>query len=257
MLGFVEALLSGAVVAVTSMLPLNPEGALVSSLVPGYSGFLVPAYLGVTFAVLFRFRERYSRLSFQALRGVYEPELKYLSFATLFTVMIGLPVFKLSCRVSTVEAGAANLLVGTLLSAAALVWPRLALLRGLNERLPEQPSILDAISSGVLQGLSFLGPLTRTGLVTLGLALPGHSAKKVLEWGFMISPAYFVLRLFFVGSWRPDGPAWVPFSAFLVAFAGALFMMFLLEKLAESYGERFLFFFGLVPIIIYALEVIM
>ncbi|GAB6135633.1 undecaprenyl-diphosphate phosphatase [Thermococcus prieurii] len=256
MVGLVEALLSGVLVAVASVLPLSPEGSL-ASLIPGYSAFLVPAYLGVTFAVFFRYRETYSRLSLQAMRGIYEAELKYLFFVAVFTVLLGFSVSKLACRVSQLEAGVINLIVGIFLLTVALSWPKLALLRGLDERLPEQPSILDSLSSGVLQGLSFLGPLSRTGLVTLGLVLPGHSARKAIQWGFMASPAYFVLRLFLTGTWRPDGPVWIPFSAFLAAFFVTLLGISLLERLAGSHDRKFLLAFGLIPIIVYTLEVIM
>jgi len=255
MAGLVEALLSGALVALTSVLPLNPEGAF-SSFVQGYGSFLVPSYLGVLFALLFRYRERYSNLFLKAMRGLYEAELKYLFFATVFTVLLGFSVSKLAPRVSTAGATAVNLLVGVLLVLSALLWPKLAPLRALDERLPEHPSILDAISSGVLQGLSFLGGLSRTGLVTLGLVLPGHSPRKAVEWGFMVSPAYFVLRLCLLGSWKPSGPPWIPFSAFLVSFIVTLLTISTWEALAEAHGKRFLLFFGLIPLIVYALEVV-
>jgi len=253
----IEALISGLIVALTSWLPLSPEGNTVSSLVGGYSSFLVPAYLGVTFAVLFRFRERFSTLLLKAMRGVYEAELKYLFFATLFTVLIGLPLSRFSCRVSAEVSTVVNALVGVAIVLLAVLNPTKNPLKELDRKLPEQPSILDSLSGGILQGFALLGPLTRTGTVTLGLLLPGHSAKKALQWGFMIAPAYLILRLVQLGSWQSSDPAWVPFTAFASAFFGSLLLMPLLERMAEKNGRYFLILFGLVAVVVYALEVIM
>jgi len=250
-----EALLSGLIVALTSWLPLSPEGTAVSSLVGGYQSFLVPAYLGVTFAVLFRFRDRLSRLLLEAARGVYEAELKYIFFATLFTIMIGLPVSGFSPRVSAGASAALNALVGAAIVLLGLLNPKRNPLRELDRKLPEQPSILDSLSGGILQGLALLGPLTRTGAVTLGLLLPGHSAKKALQWGFMVAPAYLVLRLIQLGGWRSSDPAWVSFTAFASAFFASLVLMRFLEGMAERNGRSFLILFGSIAVLAYALEV--
>ena len=252
----VEALLSGILVALASWLPLNPEMGGVSSLLQDYSSFLVPAYLGVTFGVMFHYRERFSTLSLKAIKGIYEAELKYLFFATLFTAIIGFPLLKCSIGITGKESAIVNILIGTLIVLLALNMPRRNPLRELDEKLPEQPSILDALSGGVLQGFALLEGVTRTGIVTLGLLLPGHSAKKVVEWGFLISPVYFVLRLLQLGDWKPGGPAWVPFIAFLSAFFTTLLLIPLLEKLAERWEKPFLIAFGLIAIA-YALEVVM
>ena len=253
----IEAIISGLVVALTSWLPLSPEGNTFPSLLEGYSHFLVPAYLGVTFAVLFRFREKFSTLLLKAMRGIYEAELKYIALATAFTLFIGLPVSKFSCRVSAETSALINALVGVAIVLLAVLNPSRNPLRELDSKLPEQPSILDSLSGGILQGFALLGPLTRTGAVTLGLLLPGHSAKKALQWGFMIAPAYFLLRLVELGSWKPNGPVWVPFMAFASAFFGSLLVMTLLERVAERNGRLFLIFFGLMSTVFYALEVIL
>ncbi|WP_297552258.1 undecaprenyl-diphosphate phosphatase [Thermococcus sp.] len=253
----IEALLSGLIVALTSWLPLNPEANWVSPLVEGYSSFLVPAYLGVTFAVLFRFRERFSRLLLEAMKGIYEAELKYLFFATLFTVLIGLPASRFSCRVSAQTSALLNITIGGAIILLAVLNPAKNPLKELDRKLPEQPSILDSLSAGILQGFALLGPLTRTGTVTLGLLLPGHSAKKALQWGFMVAPAYLILRLVQFGSWQSSDPAWVPFTAFASAFFGSLLLMPLLERMAERNGRYFLISFGLVAVVVYALEVVM
>lgn len=249
----VEAFLSGLIVAVTSWLPLSPEGSVVSSLVEGYSSLLVPAYLGVTFAVLFHFRERFSRLLLEAMKGIYEAELKYIFFATLFTVLIGLPLSGF-CRVSARTSALLNILIGGAIVLLATFKPKRNPLRELDKKLPERPSILDAFSAGILQGLVLLGPITRTGAVTLGLLLPGHDAKKALRWSFMVAPAYLVLRLIQLGSWRSSGPVWVPFTAAVSAFVVSLLLMQILESLAGK-GRHFLMAFGLIPLIVYALEV--
>ncbi|WP_297480861.1 undecaprenyl-diphosphate phosphatase [Thermococcus sp.] len=252
----IEALLSGILFALASWLPMNPEGEWVSSLVRSYHSFLVPAYLGVTFAVMFHYRERFSTLSLKAMRGIYEAELKYLFFATLFTVLIGFPLLECPIGITGKESAIVNVLIGMLIVLLALNTPKKNPLKELDKKLPEQPSILDALSGGVLQGFALLEGVTRTGIVTLGLLLPGHSGRKALEWGFLISPAYFVLRLLQLGNWESSGPAWIPFLAFLSAFLTTLLLIPLLEKLAERWEKPFLIAFGLIAIA-YALEVMM
>lgn len=250
-----SAVLTGIITALASWLPLNPEGSLFSPLV-NQTEFLVPAYLGITFAVLFRYRERFSEMLIKAMKGIYDPELKFIVFAAVFTVTVGYPLERFSCAVSDFSSLIINAGIGVFLILMALLWPKLAILKRIDEKLPEQPSILDALSGGILQGLSVLGTLARTGFVTAGLVVPGHSVKKSLEWGFMVAPAYFVFKLAMIRTWKPDGPAWVPFTAFLLAFVVSLLTMRVLETLAERNERKFLAIFGLIPILALILEVI-
>ena len=252
----VEALLSGLMAALTSWFPLSPEGDVASVFVGDYQSFLVPAYLGITFAVFFHYREKFSRLLIEAIKGIYEAELKYVFFAALFTALIGLPLSKLSWGISAQIASALNALIGALIVLISLATPRRNPIRELDGKLSEEPSMLDSLSAGILQGVALLGPLTRTGAVTLALLLPGYSAKKALQWSFMVAPAYFVLRLLQFGSWEPEGPVWVPFMALVSAFFGSLMLMSILEFLAEKRARLTLTAFGIVPVIVFALEVI-
>ncbi|WP_050003191.1 undecaprenyl-diphosphate phosphatase [Thermococcus eurythermalis] len=252
----VEALLSGLIFALTSWFPLSPEGDVASVLVGNYQSFLVPAYLGVTFAVFFHYREKFSRLLIEAMKGIYEAELKYVFFATLFTALIGLPLSKFSWGLSAKISSAVNALIGALIVLLSLATPRRNPIRELDGKLSEEPSILDSLSAGVLQGVALLGPLTRTGAITLALLLPGYSARKALQWSFMVAPAYFILRLLQFGSWEPEGPVWIPFTAFASAFFVSLVLIYLLESLAEKRARLALTAFGIVPIIVFALEVI-
>jgi len=251
----VDALISGFLVALASWLPLSPEAGWFPSLVKDYTLFLVPAYMGTTFAVLFYFRDELSRLFMEVLRGVYRAELKYLLFATVFTALIGIPASKFSHLIIGEDSTLINALIGALIVLTALASPKGNPLRELDRKLPEQPSIVDALSAGILQGLALLGQLTRTGAVTLGLTLPGHSARKVLEWGFLVAPAYFVLRLLQLGNWEPRDQT-LSFIAFTSAFFTSLLMLSLLPKLANGREKLFWVAFGLIPILVYALEVI-
>ncbi len=250
-----SAVLTGIITAMVSWLPLNPEENLFSSLV-NQSEFLVPVYLGITFSVLFKYREKFSEMLVKVMKGIYDPELKFLVFATIFTITIGYPLKRFSCEVSDFSSLIINAGVGVFLILMALLWPKLAVLKRIDEKLPEQPSILDALSGGILQGFSVLGNLTRTGLVMAGLVVPGHSVKKSLEWGFMVAPAYFIFKLATIKTWKPNEPAWIPFTAFLLAFASSLITMGILETLAEKNERKFLAVFGLIPLLTLILEVI-
>jgi len=231
--------LYGLLVAFASWSPLSPE------VVPVPGELVVPCYLGLTFAVLFHFREKISFLLAAAMAGRFEPELKYLLFTSLFTFLVGFPLSALSLRVSE--------LVNVPLGMALALVPR-GLLRAIDD-VPEQPSIVDSLLGGIGQGLSLIGGLSRTGMVTLALLLPGHSAKKALQWSFLVAPAYFLVKLVSIGQWE-QAPPMPAFIAFTSAFFGSLLMMTLLERVAER-GRPFLVVFGLIPLVFYALEVIL
>ncbi len=264
---YVSSAITGIVVALTSWLPVGPEGGAVSrflgSVAKGYSNYLVPAYLGVIFAVIFYFRDPIAVGTQRALSRSIGAELKYLFYASLFTLVLGYPLvagnweFLDPTTSDAVNAavGAAMILVGL----ACLVRKR-APLEEVEKRLAdgEEPTLLDAVLSGIAQGLAMLGELSATGLVLLVLSLSGMKPKKALKLLFMISPIYMILRLLLLGSWNPAMPVYLPFTAFITSFVTAILFMKALMVAGERLSRRtFLTLMGLIPIVVYLMEVML
>lgn len=82
--GIADALLSGILAALTSWLPMSPPEGSFGRLIDGvisYTAFLVPAYAGIMFSVLYRYRERLSKEPLMAFGGA----LRHRSSSTLYS----------------------------------------------------------------------------------------------------------------------------------------------------------------------------
>ncbi|WP_054841548.1 undecaprenyl-diphosphate phosphatase [Thermococcus peptonophilus] len=184
--GIADALLSGILVALTSWLPpLSPEGSF-GHLIDGmisYTAFLVPAYAGIMFSVLYRYKERLSKEPLMVLRGVETSELQYFVVGVLLTLMLGLPPLAKLLEAHNTVLDVFNLILAVLITFFGLTWPRLTILKGAESKIPSKPSFLDAVLAGVFQSFSSTGGVSRAGLAILALILPGHEAENVLEWG--------------------------------------------------------------------------
>ncbi|WP_297506718.1 undecaprenyl-diphosphate phosphatase [Thermococcus sp.] len=254
MITIVDAILSGFIVALASILPLSPEGEPLASLISKYSYLLVPAYLGVAFAVLFYFRDEFSRECLHAMRGIYRAPLKFVAFASLFTVLVGYPLWRFSPDLPKEVSAVVNLLLGAIIVLYSLR-PHLNPLKDPDEKLPEEPSMVDSLSAGLAGGIAVLGSLSRTGFVLSALILPRHKPREVLEWTLWVAPAYMFLKLALI-PWNSSGDVWVPFTAFLSGFITSLIVIYLLLALAERRGKEVLVILGLIAVVVYSLEVL-
>ncbi len=264
---YMAPLISGIVVALSSWLPTSPEGyslvRFLSAHYTSYGDYMVPAYLGVTFAVLFYFKERIALGSQNALRRSFDPGIKYFVYAAIFTILLGYPLLTgLSDLAGSKVSDFINALVGFMIFLLGLFLgrfhPVLERVEGKMREEKDEPTLIDSISSGLLQGVSLLGGLSRSGFVLLSLLFSGLSVKKALELSFMIAPVYFVMKLAFMEGWDPALPVSLLFTSFLAAFVGSILTMKGLLKLVDLLGERlFLMVFGLIAVAVYLVGVIL
>ncbi|ASJ12085.1 undecaprenyl-diphosphate phosphatase [Thermococcus thioreducens] len=263
---YIAPLVSGVVVALSSWLPTSPEGysimGFLEGVTPAYVDYLVPAYLGVTFAVLFYFKEKIALGSQRALRRSLDPDVKYLLYTTLFTLLIGYPLLVgLGVVIDPKVSDFINALLGFAIFLFALFMGRFRpLLGGAKEKIKEDDgaTLVDSIVSGLLQGGTLMGGFSRSGFVFFGLVVTGVTPKKALELSFLIAPVYFILKLAFVGGWDPALPVPLLFAAFLSAFVTSIVTMKGLLRAVEVFGERvFLALFGLIPVFVYLVGVVL
>ncbi|NJE01825.1 undecaprenyl-diphosphate phosphatase [Thermococcus sp. JdF3] len=265
---YVAPLISGIIIALGSWLPVGPEGhsltTILEAVAPSYGDYLVPAYLGVTFAILFYFRELIALGSHNAIKRRLDPDMMYFIYASVFTLLVGYPVLKTVS--DAVDPGTSDLINAI----AGLGMILIGLLAGTRGRAPlegiessirekkDEATLVDAVISGLAQGIALIGGLSRSGFVLLGLVSTGMDVKRALELSFLVAPVYLVLKLAFMGGWDPELPVALLFTAFLSAFVVSFVTMKLLLRLAGAVGRRaFLVSFGLIAIAVYLMGVVM
>ncbi|NJE42439.1 undecaprenyl-diphosphate phosphatase [Thermococcus sp. GR6] len=261
-------LISGIIVALSSWFPISPEGysvnLMLQSIDPLYESYLVPAYLGILFAILFHFREKIATGAQKAIRMSIDPDGKFVFYSSLFTVFIGYPVVVgLPEILSPKTADIINAIIGLVMITAGLLMARRVSvpLRGVDDCLREhedEPTLIDSLVVGLAQGISLIGGISRSGLTLTVLLSTGASVKRALELSFLVAPLYLIMRLAFIESWDPDLPVALLFTAFLASFATSILTMNLLLRLAESLNRRtFLILFGSIAVIVCILGVIL
>jgi len=253
---YVTPAVSGIVVALSSLFPISPEGYSVlkslEALTPACGDYIVSAYLGVTFALLFNFRNEIGSGSQRVLRGIPDPDMKYLFYSTIFTLLIGYPL--LAGNGITLSPRTADLINAV---TGAIILSLTGRPVGKTEWGEEEKTLVGSIVSGSLQGGALIGALSRSGLTFLGLLVTGIPVKKSLKLSFLAALTYLVLKLAFV-SWQLKPPVPLLFTAFLTAFLTVMVTIKALLRAVDVLGERdFLILFGSVPVIIYLMEVIL
>ncbi len=263
---YLSSLTSGAILGFVSWFPVGPGGRAVTSLLealaPDYSSYVVPAYLGIVFSLIFHLRDWIARAVQGVLTGRSGSEVRYFLYASAFTVLVGYPIIRgLETVLNPGSSDLLNAAVGAVLVITGVFGGRvMSLLAGVEDRLredPDEPTFLDSLISGLLQGLSFVGDVSRSGLVLLGLSGTGIDVERALELSFLIAPTYLVMKLVSLGRWEPGLGVTLLFAAFLSSFAVSLLTIRLLLRGARALGRGFLVPYGSVAIVFYLMGVMM
>ncbi|KPJ72565.1 hypothetical protein AMJ48_03155 [Parcubacteria bacterium DG_74_1] len=183
-----EYILLGIIQGIFEWIPISSEGVVALA-----SQFLVEDFrpvdvslflhLGTLFAVLIYFRKDWQEiLMFKNLKL-----LKFLLIATLVSLIIGYPLYKM---IENVVVGSALLMVmgfGLLITAYF----------SKTKRTFEISSKKLAIVTGFLQGLSVIPGLSRSGATIFGLSLGKTDPQEVLKISYLMSaPTVFVSSIY-------------------------------------------------------------
>lgn len=182
-----EAAALGVMQGIFEWLPVSSKSVLMllSSLLfsytPHQSYALAIALQGGTVASATIYFHRY-------LRGIYRHRcvLRFLVVATLVTGAAGIPIYLLVNRymIQQMDLGGSALLVGILLLMQALV-------RGVvsryGSRSMESATLSDALVFGLIQALSILPGVSRSGATVLALLYLGYSIEDSLKLSFLAS----------------------------------------------------------------------
>jgi len=262
---YVASSITGILYGVLAWFPVGLNGnfmtGLLSSVDPHLTEHVVPAYMGMMLAVFFYFRATIERALQFIFRRQFDADLRFLFYASIFTVVIGYPVYTpVSMGLTPLYSDALNAAMGLLILALSMFR---AQKRGRLQRLEsgmrnksDEPTLVDSILTGIAQGVAFIGGLSRTGLSVIPLILSGINMRKILELSFLLAPIYLLLRLMFIGKYTPVSPL-DSFVVFTASFTASVVTMHLLLKLADKSGRKGVgIAFGLVPIIVFVMGVI-
>ncbi len=190
----IKALMLGLLQGVLEWLPISSQGNLVVlaiaflGLEPEYALSLsVYLHLGTGLAALVYFRNEVAGIL--GRRTDRDRELfRFLLIATILTGLIGFPIFTF-VRLTSLYGEALLALTGLALLATGVMQRD----RESDEtRAPTRLEVRDGLSLGVVQGLSAIPGLSRSGVTTTALLLKGYPGEEALRLSFLMSiPASF------------------------------------------------------------------
>jgi undecaprenyl-diphosphatase len=218
-------ILLGVLQGIFEWLPISSEGvvALASQFLIKEVNVIETAlflHLGTLLAVLIYFRKDWQ----QVLMLKEKDLLRFLVIATIFSLVIGFPVFQL---VRNVTVGSSLLLLtgfGLLLTAYFNKKQRLFQI-GFNKL---------AIVAGILQGLAVIPGLSRSGATIFGLSLANLKPSEILKISYMMSlPVVLASSIYlFLKSDTLIFDAWPALIfSFLVGFLSLNFLIKLATKI--------------------------
>jgi len=204
-----SAILLGIVQGVSEWLPISSKTLdlfVFLQFLEGSESEAIPVllflHLGTVFAAILYFRKRIlqiasSLLKVRSIPAFLKTEASFYFFALAGTGAVGLPLLAIqSMFLPSIGTGALFAIMGLgLLATAALLHLQKKgegnkNLRGgeaTAEKTAEQTTIKDAILTGLFQGLSVLGGLSRSGTTTTALVLSKFEPKAVFELSFILS----------------------------------------------------------------------
>jgi undecaprenyl-diphosphatase len=190
----IAALILGLLQGVLEWLPVSSQGNLVVlaiaflGLEPEYALSLsVYLHLGTGFAALVYFRNEVAGILGRGSEGDREL-FRFLLIATILTGVVGLPIFAF-VRLTSLYGEALLALTGLALLATGVMQRERG--RG-GTREPMGLDVQDGFALGVVQGLSAIPGLSRSGVTTTALLLKDFPGEEALRLSFLMSiPASF------------------------------------------------------------------
>jgi undecaprenyl-diphosphatase len=232
----ISALILGLFQGVLEWLPVSSQGNLVVlaiaflGLDPGYALSLsVYLHLGTGLAAMVYFRDEVAGIL--GRESERDRELfRFLLIATILTGVVGFPIFAF-VRLTSLYGEALLALTGLALLATGVMQ------RGRGSGRTRRSTgleVKDGLAMGVVQGLSAIPGLSRSGVTTTALLLKDFPGEEALRLSFLMSiPASFAAAAgLFLVEGAPPMDAGI-LLALVVAFLSALVSIDLLIKLAR------------------------
>ncbi|EHR79626.1 UDP-diphosphatase [Thermococcus litoralis DSM 5473] len=269
---YYQAIFIGLLQGVTEWLPISSSGQVMLFLInllkippeQAYSYSLI-LHLGTLMALFFKFRYDLGRILLKLILFRWEEEERFLFYSTLFTGIIGLPIYKtFKIVASSFNGEAINGIIGIALILTGIILkkaqeaPLEKLEKGLKSK-KEEVTIFDAIVAGVAQGIAVIPGISRSGMTVGSLLLLGIKQEKAVRLSFLMAIPAITGALFLelpeVSS--TSEPLTIPLAAVITAFVVSLLMIEVMLKIAKRLDfSKFCIFFGFIALIASLLEVL-
>lgn len=225
-------LLMGLLQGVTEWLPISSEGinTLISITLGFNPSFLIPLvvwlHLGTLMAAVIYFRRELMSMALSLFKAhrvegliKYRELLNFILLATIITCLLGLPLYSLVRDIPRLGGSTAMALIGLLLIATGMA-QRFA--RSVERK--DNLKLRDSVIVGVVQALSIVPGLSRSGLTIAALLMLGYSAKDSLTISFLMGiPAIALAEAYLAitGQLAPFivASVWGLIAAFIVGYA--------------------------------------
>jgi undecaprenyl-diphosphatase len=178
--------LFGVLQGITEWLPISSQGQTV--LVSLF--FVFPSNLALDISIWFLFVFLFLVIVYfrRDLINIFSREerylLRFLLISTVFTALIGAPLYFLLAEFFAQSAGEVIIgIVGVFLIVSGLVQKKA---EG-KTKTEREAGDKDSMIAGLLQGFAALPGISRSGITTSALLLRGYSAKSALRLSFMMS----------------------------------------------------------------------
>ncbi len=250
----IPPIIYGAIGALASAFPLSPEPLVGKE-------YLVPSYVGFLFAILFYFRKEIGLLPASELRRQPIREGRLFVYSLLFTVVTAYPIGRrLGWAVGDGKLDALNAAIGIVLLGIALFPWRgdKSISKSLEKAVSDSNdggALLQSILVSVANAISITGP-SRGGLSVLFLTIGEKDGENVFRGSLIAGIGYYTVAVVLMDGWKFSGSALLPVlasaSAFLVGLC-AIHAVIYLGRL----GWKGLAVYSLIPVLLYAVEVIL
>jgi undecaprenyl-diphosphatase len=245
----IEYLILGLLQGITEWLPVSSQGQTI--IVSQFFGLSLQTALdlsiwlhsGTLLAAIVYFRRE--------LAGLFNKErrklLRFLIISTIFTAIIGGPVYLLFVNMFAEAAGEIIIaIVGLFLIVSALIQKRA---EG-KHKTEKDVNDKDSVIAGLLQGFAALPGISRSGITTSILLLRCYDAKAALRLSFMMS--IFAVAAAEIGLQIRGG--FIVSNEAVIAMVGAFATGFLSIDLLLKFAERvkfwkFLIFLGILSLV--------
>jgi len=258
-----EAVVMGILQGVMEWLPIGTSGHAMLALMDllGVSPEYVYTYslmihLGALMALAYKFRYELGKIFFKLITFRWGEEESFIFYSTLFTGIVGLPVYKaLGERAASLNIDAVNGVIGVLLIITGIVLHRahenpirrVKREKGLKEG--DEVGIVESVSAGIAQGVAILPGISRSGITIGALLLLGVNQEKAVRLSFLIAlPAIF--GNLFLEAPRTAMPVNVSIVAVLTSFVVSLATLEVMLRLTKKLNfSKFCILFGSIALV--------
>ena len=273
LMDYYQAIFIGIFQGITEWLPISSSGQVMLLFInflkitpeEAYSYSLL-LHLGTLMALFFKFRYELGKILFKFILFRWEEKEKFLFYSTLFTALIGFPLYKaFKMLASSFNAEAINGIIGVALILTGIILkktretPLERLEKGLKKE-KDEVTIFDAIVAGIAQGISVVPGISRSGMTIGSLLLLGVKQEKAVEFSFLMAVPAILGALFleFPEVSRSSEDISLPLISIFSAFIASLLMIDVMLKIAKRLNfSKFCIFFGFIALIASILGVLM